>query len=125
MSKALRGAVSKEKRRYQLNGFDLDLSCELVCPRFSLSASTAEFFLNFEKNFPHFFFFPRTDILRNIIAMGFPSESVEAAYRNPYKDVYRFLESFHHDHYKVGPKEEDFLSFPLFCAVPAHRHSLI
>lgn len=27
MSKLVRGAVSKKKRRYQLNGFDLDLSC--------------------------------------------------------------------------------------------------
>ena len=33
--------------------------------------------------------------------MGFPSENVEAAYRNPYKEVYRFLEGFHKDHYKV------------------------
>ena len=42
-----------------------------------------------------------TDITKNIIAMGFPSESVEAAYRNPYKEVYRFLEGFHAGHYKV------------------------
>jgi len=67
MSKLVRGAVSKKKRRYQLNGFDLDLSY----------------------------------ITKNIIAMGFPSENVEAAYRNPYKDVYRFLEGMHKDHYKV------------------------
>jgi len=40
-------------------------------------------------------------VLKNVIAMGFPSESVEAAYRNPYKEAYRFLESFHKDHYKV------------------------
>eukprot|EP01105_Mastigella_eilhardi_P021197 TRINITY_DN510_c0_g1_i1.p1 TRINITY_DN510_c0_g1~~TRINITY_DN510_c0_g1_i1.p1 ORF type:complete len:1007 (-),score=356.97 TRINITY_DN510_c0_g1_i1:60-2822(-) len=33
--------------------------------------------------------------------MGFPSENVEAAYRNPYKDVFRFLESLHKDHYRV------------------------
>ena len=67
MTTVLRGAVSKEKRRYQVNGFDLDLSY----------------------------------ITDRIIAMGFPSESVEAAYRNPYKETYRFLESFHKDHYKV------------------------
>jgi len=67
MSKLVRGAVSKKKRRYQLNGFDLDLSY----------------------------------ITKNIIAMGFPSENVEAAYRNPYKEVYRFLEGMHKDHYKV------------------------
>lgn len=67
MSVLLRSAVSKEKRRYQKNGFDLDLS--YVTPR--------------------------------IIAMGFPSENVEAAYRNPMKEVLRFLDSYHRDHYKV------------------------
>jgi len=67
MSSILRGAVSKKKRRYQKNGFDLDLT--YVTPR--------------------------------IVAMGFPSESVEAAYRNPMKEVLRFLDSFHKDHFKV------------------------
>lgn len=63
----LRGAVSKDKRRYQKNGFDLDLSY----------------------------------VTNRIIAMGFPSESMEAAYRNPMKEVLRFLDSYHKDHYKV------------------------
>lgn len=36
-----------------------------------------------------------------IIAMGFPSEKVEAAFRNPMKEVLRFLELKHKDHYKV------------------------
>jgi len=67
MSSLIRVAVSKKKRRYQKNGFDLDLT--YVTPR--------------------------------IIAMGFPSENMEAAFRNPMREVLRFLDSFHKDHYKV------------------------
>ena len=99
MSKLVRGAVSKKKRRYQLNGFDLDLSC--------LSLTLVLLLLLFPSPFTCFLFpfhtptHPHTDITKNIIAMGFPSENVEAAYRNPYKEVYRFLEGFHKDHYKV------------------------
>jgi len=67
MNYMFRKVVSKEKRRYQKNGFDLDLSY----------------------------------ITQRIIAMGFPSESVEGVYRNPFKEVFRFLEQEHKDHYKV------------------------
>lgn len=69
MLTVVRGAVSKEKRRFKENGFDLDLSYMGVNDR--------------------------------IIAMGFPSESMEAAFRNPMKEVLRFLDSRHKDHYKV------------------------
>lgn len=36
-----------------------------------------------------------------LVAMGFPSENVEGVYRNPFKEVFRFLEIRHKDHYKV------------------------
>jgi len=67
MSSLIRKTVSKKKRRYQKQGFDLDLSY----------------------------------ITDKLIAMGFPSESVEGVYRNPFKEVFRFLELMHKDHYKV------------------------
>ena len=59
--------VSKEKRRYVQDGFDLDLSY----------------------------------ILPNLIAMGYPSQGVEAYYRNSMVDVQRFFKSKYDDHYKV------------------------
>eukprot|EP01132_Coremiostelium_polycephalum_P001377 gene1377-1740_t len=67
MTNLLRVAVSKQKRRYQKNGYDLDL----------------------------------TYITDKVIAMGFPSEKVEGVYRNPMKEVVKFLDTYHKDHYKV------------------------
>ncbi|GAM16849.1 hypothetical protein SAMD00019534_000240, partial [Acytostelium subglobosum LB1] len=67
MAQLLRLAVSKQKRRYQKDGFDLDLAY----------------------------------ITERIIAMGFPSEKMEGVFRNPMKEVQRFLETKHKDHYRV------------------------
>jgi phosphatidylinositol-3,4,5-trisphosphate 3-phosphatase/dual-specificity protein phosphatase PTEN len=63
----LRGKVSKTNKRYQGEGFDLDLT--YITPR--------------------------------IISMGFPSENVEGLFRNHISEVRRFLNHFHHGHYKV------------------------
>jgi len=65
--KHVKQLVSKNKRRFQEDGFDLDLSY----------------------------------VMSNVIAMGYPSESMESMYRNSLEDVKKFLEERHKDHYKV------------------------
>jgi len=67
MGNAVKHLVSKNKRRYKDDGFDLDLSY----------------------------------VTEKIIAMGYPSESMESMFRNSLDDVKRFLEERHEDHYKV------------------------
>ena len=64
---AARSVVSQKKVRYQLDGFDLDL----------------------------------TYITNQIIAMGFPTEGAEAAYRNPMSEVQRFFKEKHAGHYRI------------------------
>ncbi|ELR22324.1 dual specificity phosphatase, catalytic domain containing protein [Acanthamoeba castellanii str. Neff] len=67
MTSQLRKLVSKKKKRFAQEGFDLDLSY----------------------------------ITDNVIAMGFPSDSVGGIYRNPRKEVIRMLDTYHENQYKV------------------------
>ena len=63
----IRALVSKRKKRFEWDGYDLDLAY----------------------------------ITDNIIAMGFPSDKLEAIYRNSMKEVERFLRERHAGHYRV------------------------
>ena len=67
VTRKLRGFVSLKKKRFQEDGFDLDL----------------------------------TYITSQILAMGYPTEGVEAVYRNPMDEAVRFFEHYHPDTYKV------------------------
>ncbi|KAL5012170.1 hypothetical protein ScPMuIL_010721 [Solemya velum] len=67
LTKATRRVVSQNKRRYQKDGFDLDLCY----------------------------------ITERVIAMSFPSSGVRKLYRNPIREVSRFFEAKHRDHYKI------------------------
>ncbi|KAI1903647.1 hypothetical protein AGOR_G00029350 [Albula goreensis] len=67
LEKVTRRMVSENKRRYQKDGFDLDL----------------------------------TYVTDRIIAMSFPSSGKQSFYRNPIREVARFLDTKHADHYKV------------------------
>lgn len=67
LAKVTRRMVSENKRRYQKDGFDLDL----------------------------------TYVTERVIAMSFPSTGKQAFYRNPIREVARFLDTKHEDHYKV------------------------
>jgi len=63
----LKKLVSRQKRRYVQDGFDLDL----------------------------------TYVTTNVIAMGYPSSSIERMYRNSMSEVQRFFKLKHPGHYKV------------------------
>ncbi|XP_051688247.1 phosphatidylinositol 3,4,5-trisphosphate 3-phosphatase TPTE2 isoform X3 [Oryctolagus cuniculus] len=67
LEKLTRRLVSGNKRRYNRDGFDLDL----------------------------------TYVTDRIIAMSFPSSGKQSFYRNPIKEVVRFLDTKHPNHYRV------------------------
>ncbi len=71
----MRKIVSKKKRRYQQDGFDLDLTCK--CEK------------NIQLKLKKKFYFLSLDIRPNVIAMGYPADSYEGVYRNNIGDVSR------------------------------------
>ena len=102
MAAGVRGLVSGNKRRFQEDGFDLDLTyitpriigtsgargADTVAgaPPFCSAASDRARFTNHDAS---------------LVAMGMPSEGSEAIYRNPMTEVQRFFETRHAGHYRV------------------------
>jgi phosphatidylinositol-3,4,5-trisphosphate 3-phosphatase/dual-specificity protein phosphatase PTEN len=81
----MRKFVSKKKRRYQQDGFDLDLTCKYRKKQYFQKIKN--------KNI--------LDIRPNVIAMGYPADSYEGVYRNNIGDVSRFLSSKHGDKFYI------------------------
>ena len=72
--------VSRNKRRYVQDGFDLDLSCNSLTHPFS---------------------YMYIDVTPRLIAMGYPGERLEALYRNSMSDVQAFFKKKHATFYKI------------------------
>lgn len=85
MASAIKGMVSKNKLRYKEDGFNLDLTCTYDALHVSISNSSIRFI----------------DISHNIIAMGYPAETLEGLYRNHIDDVVKMLDEKHKDHYRI------------------------
>ena len=90
MANFVQKLVSKKKRRFQEDGFDLDMTCKLT---FGVFHSRP--FL------PCHPLITLAVITKNVVAMGFPSEKLEGVFRNKLTDVRRFFDTRHPDHYKV------------------------
>ena len=117
----LRSKVSKKKRRFVKDGFDLDLTCMISSPPldcnsflllvplfcsnlWSLSAANLLLVLHFSHSACMLRDLSRSihsrmshghrfciDITPRVIAMGFPAEAMEGIYRNPMADVQRYV----------------------------------
>ena len=74
----MRKIVSKKKRRYQQDGFDLDLSCKCIVVVWHGTRTPDE-------ESRHVF----VDIRPNMIAMGYPADNYEGVFRNNIGDVSR------------------------------------
>jgi phosphatidylinositol-3,4,5-trisphosphate 3-phosphatase/dual-specificity protein phosphatase PTEN len=71
--------VSKKKRRFVQDGYNLDLSCKIIS---SFKLITI-------------------DITPSLIAMGYPGEGLDKLYRNSMSDVQSFFKRKHPGHYKI------------------------
>lgn len=99
MTNRIKGMVSKRRRRFTEDGFDLDLTCipffaiiSVICIVICIDIFVSTFLNHGVLT---------TDIRDNLIAMGFPAEKLEGVYRNHIDDVVKLLESRHKDHYKI------------------------
>lgn len=79
--------VSKKKKRYTQDGFNLDLTCK----------SSAEVSIKLHIHIVVI----SLDILPNVIAMGFPANKIEGVYRNHIDEVEKFFEMKHNGNYKI------------------------
>lgn len=107
--------VSKQKKRYTQDGFNLDLACEYIIV-FNCVHTEIEY-INFS-------LFP--DILPKMIAMGFPATQLEGVYRNHIDEVFRFLELKHGGVYKIynlcSERRYDSSKFHSVCAQQSFRY---
>ena len=90
MASTIKVLVSRKKKRYKEDGFNLDLTCNVI---------QVVSLLYICKNITMLFFL--IDIFDNVIAMGYPAAKLEGVYRNHINDVFKFLETKHKDHYKI------------------------
>lgn len=114
MTNRIKGLVSKRRKRFTEDGFDLDLTCILLLrssvltikyngEHFKLSDVLSIYYCYriISSMYSLILSILITDIRDNLIAMGFPAEKLEGVYRNHIDDVVNLLEYKHKDHYKI------------------------
>uniref|UniRef100_A0A7S4I4M9 Phosphatidylinositol-3,4,5-trisphosphate 3-phosphatase n=1 Tax=Odontella aurita TaxID=265563 RepID=A0A7S4I4M9_9STRA len=104
--KSPKALVSKKKRRYRENGFDLDLSYIAAGNNAGDGGDSAKRHEVGSKDVQRISLREAeadADALEGgqIIAMGFPAEGVSTLWRNPLDEVRRFLETHHPDRYQI------------------------
>lgn len=95
MSSKLKCMVSKNRKRFQQDGYDLDLTCK----SFFLCFVSGKMEIQIMMMLVHILF---SDILdKKLCAMGYPGEKIEGLYRNNIEEVVKFFEDKHPDRYKI------------------------